>query len=290
MYTLGVAKAQGPVGPAERRRVADHMHSTMNREHNIRIAAPAESTEEDGVVSYLLISPQLAHAAVGGCAASMSAYQNLTPADAPADTLGGIKTEVDAFTRVDEVEWRMLSNGSIAVSGALEVDADELEVEVAVRGMYDPSSVDVDASVPAVAVERFVVSTGIPGEFTFNKTVKLFGMEEGESLAVRKVSQDAALSFVRPSADRHRELKVSVYAATTQSARECIRETSFDVEYRWKDLKKEEARALGTAVEFHGTLRDRAEAIHAAIKAREIVAGVASRGKRRLARKVVAAE
>ena len=277
-----------PAIPRVLRRLHDNKFHRKEHDPSISIGHPAQTlkpefAEQAGWVPPDDVEPQLLLAAHGGYQRALDAHMECVSVhETLEDNAGLVKSTLDSYARPADFTWIVLSNGRVTISG--EIDApprvDALEVRVELVGMLDAQSVDEDVAMPPLEVGKFVTRR-LPGHargsaISFSKDVELVGLAENAPEHAKQVAHDAALSFVRPSENRARQLLVSVRAANDddEPVGDVVRSRIFDVEYRWRALDREEARFAGTAAELNGELVARADAVVEGIKNREIVAAV----------------
>lgn len=286
--------------PRVERRVDDNRFHRKVHDPSLRIGYPgrlgaeasdgkivdATLAEEAGWLPQETMDPRLLLAAHGGYAHAMEEHLNcVSTHEALADNVAVIKSVLDMYTRPSDFAWVMLSNGSIALTGEFDVpDADALRVRVDCHRMLDPKTIDEDVEVPALRVGTFYVQKKHFENRTiaFSEDMQLVGLSAAATPEARRVAQDAALSFLRPSGNRSRVLSVSVEAleCASDEAGSVISQRLFDIEYRWRDLEREKARFDGSAAELNGDLVDRAEAVVSGIKQQQVVAAVVSHATR----------
>ena len=282
------------------RRVQDNMFHRKEYDPTLRIENPGKLgaaarlgkeidqglAEEGGWVPASQMDARLLLAAYGGYQRSIEKHLScISPYEALVDNVAVIKSALDAYTRPADFTWLVLSNGVLSLAGEFDLpEAAALRVCIDCHRMLDPTSVDKDTELPALRIASFTVQKRRLDERTiaFERNVQLVGLTNDSSSAARQVAQDAALSFLRTSGNRSRVLAVGVQAlgSAEDIVGPVISARLFDIEYRWRDLAKEEARFNGSAEEMRGDLFDRAEAVVDGIKQRQIVAAIVSHAVR----------
>lgn len=240
----------------------------------------ARLVEQEGWVPASDIDPRLLLAAQGGYDAAMISHLNaVSPHEKLEDNVGVIKSVLDTYTRPEEMEWVVMSNGTVAIQGEFDTrNYDGVQVTVDYHGMLDITSVDHDRPAPSLCIGRFVArkQRALDHKILFKKDVHLVGLSGESTDTARAVAQEAAQAFVRPSGNRSRLLSVSVQGVDDQDmpvGKPMVRRW-FDVEYRWRSLEREEARFNGSAEELNGELIDRVGVVITGIRNRQLVAGV----------------
>jgi hypothetical protein len=195
--------------------------------------------------------------------------------------VGVIRQVLDSQQRADDFAWLVVSNGRVSIRGSFDARGyDALHVTVDYHGMLDPKTVDRDIAMPALRLDGFVArkQRSLDNNIEFVHELQLTGLSHDAPVSARMVAHDAALSFVRPSGNRSRMIGVRVQGVDDQDQPigNAMAQRLFDVEYRWREVEKEEARFDGSASELSGDLIDRAEAVVKGIRERNIVAAVLS--------------
>jgi hypothetical protein len=282
--------------PRVARRVEENTFYAKAYDPSLRIANPgklgatvgsgrpvdARLAEQCGWITPGQINANLLLAAHGGYAQVMRTHMDGVPKhENLMDNVAVIKSALDSYTRPSDFTWVVVTNGTVALVGEFDVpDAQALRVCVDCHKMLDPRDVNTDVELPALRVGGFVVEKSRPGDRTisFSEDVQLVGLTNEAPEAARMVAHDAALAFLRPSRNRSRVLSVSVQAIEnpTDPSGPVISSRLFDIEYRWRNLEKEEARFDGSAVELNGSLSERVEAVADGVRQRQMVAAIVS--------------
>ena len=278
------------------RQIHDNRFHKKVRDPSLRIGYPgrlgrsadagdvvdAARAEEAGWIVDRDVDATLLLASVGGYEAAFETHLRAVPEHEDVmEHVAVIRSALDAYSRPSDFTWVVLSNGSISLAGEFVApDANALRVVVQYNGMLDSESVDDDVALPPVTISTFVVEKRRFDDDTiaFTQDIMLMGLSKDTSDVAREVAHDAALAFVRPSGNRSRVLLVNVNALqhTSDENGPLISSRLFDVEYRWRDLRKEQARFDGSAPELNGKVSARAEVIIDGIQNRQVVAAVTS--------------
>jgi hypothetical protein len=284
------------VVPRITRRVEDNAFHSKVYDPSLRIANPGKLgrveengktidtrlAEQAGWIPSAQLDPALLLASLGGYEQAMRAHIDaVSTHERISDNMAVIKSALDSYTRPADFTWVVLTNGDIGITGEFKVpEADALRVTVDCHGMLDASTVDRDIELPAMRIGSFVVHKKQFEEerIHFSEDVQLVGLTSAATHAARAVAQDAAVSFVRPSRNRSRVLSVSVQALANAAdeAGPVISARLFDIEYRWRDLEKEQARFDGSAAELNGDLSERTQVVANGVQKRQLVAAVVS--------------
>lgn len=221
-------------------------------------------------------------AAHGGYAKSLETHvDSVNSFESLAENVAVIKKQLDQYSRPSDFSWVSLNNGLISIVGDFDASGfDALRVDVDVHLMLDPTSVDADVELPPLRIRSFACSKSSATDHTigFSEEFQLVGLTSDSSPDARLVAQDAGLSFLRPSGNRSRVMSVTVHALDDSKSTigPVISSRLFDIEYRWNDLAREQARFHGSAPELNGTLLERTTVVKDAIKKRSVVAAIVS--------------